>query len=264
MAAALVVCALVLSSCAGKKDEAAWPDDRRLVLSRLKTLAEQQEQTGQKLANIDKRLIELEARLTKQGSEQEATKAAVVQLRADIANLKRATARSRRTSRITKRKLVKKLDRIAKTITTPPPVVAGASAVAARREEAEKNAYTAAYLALKSGRFDEAIEGFRKLLHDFPKGKFADQAWYWLGESHYAKRDVQAAIRAWETVARQYPDSPKHPVALLKLGIAHKQQGHAQQARQTLERLIRLHPDSAAAENARNQLKALAAPADRR
>ncbi len=259
MAVALVLCALALSACAGKKEQAAWQDDRQLVLDQLDKLASRQARTEQKLSAIDERLLKLEERLTKQGSEQEAEKASLLQLRADVDALKRSAARNRRTSRISKQKLVKKLDRIAKTITVPAPVVVPAASKAARQDETEKNAYTAAYLALKSGRFDEAIKGFRKLLHDFPKGKFADQAWYWLGESLYAKRDVRAAIRAWETLDKRYPNSAKHPVALLKLGIARKQQGQPEQARKTLERLVRLHPDSPAAENARNQLKAMAA-----
>ncbi len=260
VAVALVLSSLSLVSCAGKQEGVPWSEDRQFVMDALNHLDQAEQRNAERLASMEERLVKLEEKLTKQGTEQEAEKATLLELQAEVKSLKRSTAKTRRSNRITKQKLVKKLDRIAKTITVPAtttPVPTPVPAPVIQQNEAEKNAYTAAYLALKSGRFDEAIKGFRDLLHDYPKGKFADQAWYWLGESEYAKRDSKAAIHAWKTVIDRYPASPKHAAAMLKLGIALKQQGKTTAAKQMWQRLIQQHPDSPAAENARRQLKAL-------
>lgn len=126
-----------------------------------------------------------------------------------------------------------------------------------RVDSGEKDAYTKAYLALKSGKYAEAIQGFEAFLQAFPDGEYADQAWFWLGESHYAEKQVEKAIRDFRTVAEKHPDSVKHPAALLRLGQILQLRGRNREARRYYERLIREHPDTPAADQARSALRAL-------
>jgi len=120
--------------------------------------------------------------------------------------------------------------------------------------EAEKNAYTAAYLAWKSGRYDEAANAFNKQLDLYPNGEYSDQAWYWLGETRFAQHDYYRALNAFKYVADHYPDSVKHAAALLKLGQISESQNHWQQSALYYKRLIRDHADSDLAEQARKAL----------
>jgi len=121
--------------------------------------------------------------------------------------------------------------------------------------EAEKNAYTAAYLALKSGRFDEASKAFNKQLDSYPQGEYADQAWYWLGESHLAQQSQQEnALHAFKYVADHYPESVKHASALLKLGQLSEMSGKKGAAVAYYSRLIKEHPESTLSEQARAAL----------
>ncbi|MFQ5345623.1 MAG: tol-pal system YbgF family protein [Mariprofundus sp.] len=140
--------------------------------------------------------------------------------------------------------------------TNPDQTLPGISAKAYKAAllEAEKNAYTAAYLALKSGRYDEAANAFNKQLDMYPDGEYSDQAWYWLGETRLAQHDQFRALNAYKYVADHYPDSVKHADALLKLGQISEAQNHWQQSAMYYERLIRDHADSDLAEQARKAL----------
>jgi len=122
---------------------------------------------------------------------------------------------------------------------------------------AEKNDYTAAYLALKSGRYDEAIGLFQTFLNVYPSGEYADQAYYWLGESLLAKGEFLPAVEAFNTLTQTYAKSSKYQAGLLKLGIAYQQANRLGDAKAVLQRLINEDPDSKAAEHARSRLSAL-------
>ena len=117
--------------------------------------------------------------------------------------------------------------------------------------EAEKNTYTSAYLALKSGRFDEAGKAFNAQLDKYPAGEYADQAWYWLGETRFAQNNTDKALNAFKYVADHYPNSVKHAAALLKLGQLSEMQNHWQASLSYYKRLISDHADSSLAEQAR-------------
>jgi len=123
----------------------------------------------------------------------------------------------------------------------------------------EKDRYTAAYLALKSGRYEDSVAAFEQLLADHPKGEFSDQAWFWLGESYLAQQAIGKAIRAFRHVVRDYPESAKHAAALLKLGQAYEQTRRKKDARSAYEKLVREHPDSEEYRLAVKRLRALSA-----
>jgi len=219
------------------------------VIASMQKLQGEQQSMKDEIGNLQRRIVELEREQAAQSSMVDAQNASIRQLQTSTTHLKAVAAKSKKSSQITKRKLVRKLDKIAKSISKP------VAASPAHRGEEEKNHYTAAYLALKSGRYKEATRGFRSLLKTFPKGEYANQAWYWLGESYYAQHNLKQAIHAFETIAKHYPKSAKHAAALLKLGLAYQDASRMRDARVTLQRLIQEHSDSAAAEQARSQLR---------
>jgi len=240
---------LGISACTSDKQPNAWQQDKQITIASIQKLKGEQKSMKDKIDNLQSRMVKLEQAQTTQSSMVDAHSTSILQLQTSTAHLKVVAAKSKKSSRITKQKLVKKLDKIAKSISKPIAV----SPI--HRGEEEKNHYTAAYLALKSGRYKEATQSFRKLLKMFPKGEYVDQAWYWLGESYYAQHRLKQAIHAFEIIAKHYPKSAKHAAALLKLGLAYQDASRIRDARVTLQRLIRGHPDSAAAEQARSQLR---------
>jgi tol-pal system protein YbgF len=118
----------------------------------------------------------------------------------------------------------------------------------------EESAYLRAFDLLKGGRYDEAIGGFRGMIQKWPSGRYVDNAWYWMGEAYYVKRDYPNAIESFRTVPDRFPQSPKAPDALLKLALALGESKQKDQARSTLQRVVRDYPSSNAANLARQRL----------
>lgn len=133
-------------------------------------------------------------------------------------------------------------------IAAPPPVPAS---------QEEEATYTAVFEQLRSGKFDESIAGFKDLLAKWPQGRYADNAWYWLGESHYAKKDFDAALEAFRSLMAQFPTSPKAADALFKIGLCHAEKKQKAEARASWQQVIAEYPNSNAASLARQRLDQL-------
>jgi len=243
---------LVLSGCAGKEEAIGWQNDKDFVYQSLEHMNEVQGKLskGEKLS--DKRLSELEKKLAKQQTAIDAMMASIkAQKRIQHGKSLSKKAFVSKKTKARKAALTSKIDKIDSDIK---------QAVIQSKEDykpAEKNDYTAAYLALKSGRYDEAIASFQTFLNVYPSGEYADQAYYWLGESLLAKGEASAAVKAFNTLTQSYPKSSKYQAGLLKLAIAYQQTGRLGDTKAVLQRLIDEDPDSKAAERARSRLSAL-------
>lgn len=201
----------------------------------------------QRIELLEQRVLKLEGIVQKQESENAALAASVKSISRSEKSKKSLAAKAK------EQKLVRKLEKIESSIRS---AASGGTAVIQPSDKSiEKNSYTAAYLALKSGRYEEASVGFKALLKEHPKGEYADQAWFWLGESYYAQHQIKEAAEAFNKVATDYPDSAKHPAALLKLADAYQELGRKGDAKAALQRLIKQHGETNAAEQAREQLK---------
>lgn len=121
----------------------------------------------------------------------------------------------------------------------------------------EEAAYLRAFEQLKSGQYDAAIAAFREMQARWPQGRYADNAWYWMGESHYVKREYEPALEAFRSLLNQFPASPKVPDAMLKIGLAQIELKRPDDARGILEKLVAEHGNSNAARLARQRLEQL-------
>jgi len=121
-------------------------------------------------------------------------------------------------------------------------------------EEAKKE-YRRAYDKLQAGHFDAAIQAFTGFLQHHPATTLSANAYYWLGEAYYVKRDFNAAGDAFRQVIEHYPASLKVPDALLKLGYVAYEQHQWKAAREFLEEVQRRFPDSRAAQLAAERLE---------
>jgi len=254
MAVAFMAC-LGLAACAEQHPD-AWKVDKPDMLRTIKQLQNEQasltndnRELQQHLLLFEKRMREQNSRLQAQAVRLEAQTVRMEVQKAGIRKLRGRILGLSRSRQMTKRTLVKKINRIAKSIVKP------ASPSPPQPAEAEKNHYTAAYLAFKSGRYDESANGFRSLLKSYPKGKYADQAHYWLGETYYVRHRPKKALAEFKIVAKHYPGSAKHAAALLRLGLIYRGLSRPDLTRAIFRRLIRKHPDAVAAEQARAELK---------
>jgi len=114
--------------------------------------------------------------------------------------------------------------------------------------------YDSSYTEVTRGHYDLAITSFEEFLRRFPTHDLADNALYWIGESHYVQREFQPAVDSFVKLLDAYPQGDKVPAALLKLGYAFGEEGEAETSQRYLERLVTEFPQSDEAQKARDRL----------
>ena len=119
----------------------------------------------------------------------------------------------------------------------------------------EQNAYQKAFDLLRELRYDQAIKAYRQFIIDYPNGRYAHIAQYWLSEASYAQRHFKQAITDYQNLVNNYPNSPKLAEALLKIGYSYNELGQNKEAQETIEKLLRLYPNTTAAGQGQNLLK---------
>ena len=117
--------------------------------------------------------------------------------------------------------------------------------------------YRTSYNDYLRGNYDLAILGFRQYLESFGSTDLADNASYWIGESYYRQKRFQDAIREFDAVVSQYPNSDKVASALLRKGYAYLELGEQSKGVVQLQNVIRRYPKSDEANLARQQLGSL-------
>ncbi len=130
----------------------------------------------------------------------------------------------------------------------PPPAVATG---------AEQADFDAALGELREGRYPQAIADFQGFLNAYPDSRLAGDAQYGLGESYYVSQNYEAAKEAFINLGLRYPQSARLPDALLKLGYIYGELGDVNRAREVLQKLVQVYPDSQAADLAEQRLQSL-------
>ena len=120
---------------------------------------------------------------------------------------------------------------------------------------AEQQAYQGAFELLKTGDYEEAATAFQKFITTYPTGSYADNAQYWLGETHYITRRFDLALQEFQRLVSTYHGSQKLTGALLKIGYTHNELGNKAEAERVLTDLRSRYPESAAAKLALKKLQ---------
>jgi tol-pal system protein YbgF len=104
----------------------------------------------------------------------------------------------------------------------------------------EADAYRNAYSMVRSQQFSEAVISFKQFLQDFPDGKYAANAHYWLGELYLVivPPDLELSRREFTLLLEQHPDNSKAPDAMYKLGKVYFEKGNREKAREYLDKVI--------------------------
>ncbi|GMR19645.1 MAG: tol-pal system protein YbgF [Gammaproteobacteria bacterium] len=120
-----------------------------------------------------------------------------------------------------------------------------------------RKAYEAAFALMKQGAYDKAIKAFREFLLKHPKSRYAGNAQYWIAEAHYYQRKLKQALADFNKVLADYPDSPKVPDAMLKIGFTYFEMEDWAKARQSLEQVVQRYPNTRTAKSAQQRLQKL-------
>ena len=133
----------------------------------------------------------------------------------------------------------------------------GAAVATPRPTGSDQQNYQAAFDLISARRYEEAGKAFETFLVQFPTSPLADNAQYWLGETHYVRGQFNEALPAFRKVLEKYPQSAKLPDALLKVGYCQIELGDRNAARTSLQEVMRQFPDTTAARLASQRLTAL-------
>jgi len=215
-------------------------------------------------------LIQLSTEVQKLRSENQALRGELDKLRYDSTN-----------SDSRQRELYVDLDRRLQSVESepraaapPPPVAAPPAATAsnppapthsaappapapARPVGSDQQNYQAAFDLIQARKYEDASRAFREFLTAFPQSPLADNAQYWLAETHYVRRQFKDALPEFMKVTTQYPQSAKMPDAMLKIGYCQVELGDKTAARTSLQQVMRQFPDTTAARLASQRLEQL-------
>lgn len=137
---------------------------------------------------------------------------------------------------------------------TAPGLIRTAPGVA-KKKEGEQVAYQKAFDLLRALRYKKATQAFRQFLNDYPDGRYAHIAQYWLAETSYHTRKYDVAVQDYQTLINQYPKSPKRADALLKIGYSQFELKSFSKAKNVLKKLIQSYPGTTEAGQAENLLQ---------
>jgi tol-pal system protein YbgF len=131
---------------------------------------------------------------------------------------------------------------------TPPSGTAGGTtSLAALMDAAQRD--------FARGNYQLAISGYEEFLELAPESDMADDAQYWIGESHYSLGDLDRAIQELLKVRDIYPEGDQVAAATLKIGYAFLRKGDCPTARRYFETVVNEYPDSNEARLAADKLK---------
>jgi tol-pal system protein YbgF len=108
----------------------------------------------------------------------------------------------------------------------------------------------------RRGSFTTARLGFREFLRLYPNDERASDVLYFVGES-FAPENPDSASAVYQDVVKRFPNSPRAPSALYKLGLLAQQRGDKAGARTFFARVLAGYPRSDEANLARDRLQAL-------
>ncbi|HKY71570.1 MAG TPA: tol-pal system protein YbgF [Nitrospira sp.] len=121
-------------------------------------------------------------------------------------------------------------------------------------ERSDRAEYERILAYFKEGNLDGSREGFSAFLAEYPNSDLAPNARYWLGESHYGKKDYKQAIDSYDRVELDYPQSEKVPAAILKKGFAYLALKDKKRASSAFKQVVTLYPKSPEAGKAYDKL----------
>ena len=97
---------------------------------------------------------------------------------------------------------------------------------------------------LRDGFLNDASDQFKLFVQSHPDDPRIPDAYYWIGEAHFAMNRFRAAAEAHYKVVQEYSQSQRAPDSLLRLGMIFRRQGSDENACKALRSLGDVYPDA--------------------
>ena len=105
-----------------------------------------------------------------------------------------------------------------------------------------------------AAKYDVATGEFQDVIHYYPLEDLAGTAQFYLGEIAYRQQNYADAVKSYNAVLEGFSGNPKAPAAQLRKGLALMQMNKKQAGITELRELIKRHPQTPEAAQARNKL----------
>jgi len=115
----------------------------------------------------------------------------------------------------------------------------------------EQQQYSYAQKLVTKGQYARAEAALSAFLARYPKARLAGNAQYWLGQTYYVRKMYTRATRAFLEGYNNYPESPKAPAFLLKIGMSLFAMGEKNDACDAYRELASRFPTSLESRNKR-------------
>ena len=117
--------------------------------------------------------------------------------------------------------------------------------------------YQKAFDLIKVGEYLAAEESLSIFIDLYSDTGFIDDAIYWLGESFYSQKKYNKALKEFQKITKEYPNSEKLVEAILKTGFTQFELGDIEKSIKTLNQLIKSYPDSSSSRLAKEKLNSI-------
>ena len=118
----------------------------------------------------------------------------------------------------------------------------------------EQEAYDLSLSLFREEKYEQALEGFKRFLSEYPKSDLADNSQFWIGECFMGLKQYEQAILAYQDVVKNYPKENKVPNAMLRQAIAFLEINDKISSKLLLKKVIKQFPDSSEAKIAKTKL----------
>ena len=119
-----------------------------------------------------------------------------------------------------------------------------------------QDGYRSALRLFQGQKYSAAIQEFRSFQRNCPDSKMADDAQYWIGESHYVQNDYNRAILEFNDVL-SYRRGDRVAAALLRQAQAFLAIGDKTDARLILQKLVSDYPSASQVTEAQSMLQTI-------
>lgn len=124
-------------------------------------------------------------------------------------------------------------------------------------EQSEKRDYEAALEVFRKGDFGAAQSALQRFVLRNPKSGYLPSALFWLGNASYATKDYKESLAQFRQMLTLAPTHLRAPEAMLAVSNVQLELKDSKAARKTLEDLLKTHPQSDAAQAAKDRLAKL-------
>lgn len=124
-------------------------------------------------------------------------------------------------------------------------------------DQTEKREFDASMDVFRKGDFAAAQASLQRFVQRYPQSGYLPSALFWLGNASYANKDYKASLSQFRQMLTLSPEHARVPEAMLAISNVQIELKDTKAARKTLEDLIKAHPQSDAAQAARDRLPKL-------